>query len=159
MIYESPHSVVTISADVCRVLFKYRQGWAGKTEACGVLIGEGDVDQGIYNLVKVTTPMLRDVRRRTYFKLRDKGHQKAIDKEWKRFSGARFYLGFWHTHPEPFPHPSRLDIENWKENYSLNKGHVPSLFYPIVGMKELAIWEYGAFGVVKMNCVSDQVDG
>lgn len=155
MIYESPHSVVTISTDVCRALLKYQQGWAGKTEACGVLIGEGDIDQGIYDLVKITTPMLRDVRRRTYFKLQDKGHQKVVDKEWKRSSGTRFYLGFWHTHPELFPCPSHLDIENWKENFSLNKGHAPSLFYPIVGMREVAIWECGAFGMIKMNCVSN----
>ncbi|MBU2886290.1 Mov34/MPN/PAD-1 family protein [Gilvimarinus agarilyticus] len=159
MIYESPRSVITISADVCRDFLKYRQGSVGKTEACGVLIGEGDIDKGIYNLNKITTPMLRDIRRRTYFKIRDKGHQKTVDNEWKRSSGARFYLGFWHTHPELFPCPSRLDIESWKENFNLNRSNVSSLFYPIVGMKEIAIWECGDFGVTKMNCVSDLKDG
>ena len=156
MIFESPHFVLELQPHVLKSLRKYRQSWIGKTEACGVLVGEYDPDRGHYTIVKITTPMLRDIRRRTSFQILDRKHQKIVDQEWRRSSGKRFYLGFWHTHPEASPTPSTVDLKSWKENYDLNEGHTPSLFYPIIGLNEISIWEVSKCGIKKMNCVSDQ---
>lgn len=89
------------------------QDHPNKTEAGGVLIGRAfDISCNLI-IDEATIPQPSDKRHRFRFFRTQKGHQKIIEETWKNSDGIQNYLGEWHTHPEPIPTPSKIDIEGW----------------------------------------------
>lgn len=64
-------------------------------------------------VVEVSAPMTRDIRRRYGFERRDPGHQAFSDTRWESSGGTIHYLGEGHTYPEVRPSPSSLDRFEW----------------------------------------------
>ncbi|MFL0797312.1 MAG: Mov34/MPN/PAD-1 family protein [Cellvibrionaceae bacterium] len=150
-VFESPYSMLEVSSSVLELWKKYRQKKPKDNEACGVIIGESFYDDSKYIVDMATSPRRNDFRQRANFKIKDKFHQKVVDKEWRKSGGTRFYLGFWHSHPQESPVPSFLDRSEWKKNFKLNSRHLPSLFFPIIGLSRVEVWELNMGKIIKMD--------
>jgi integrative and conjugative element protein (TIGR02256 family) len=98
-----PNALETIEANV--------GGRSDFTEAGGILIGSYRGNH--IEIVDCTFPKPQDVRRRTLFDRKDKGHHLAAMAAWRRSGKTETFVGEWHTHPEDHPHYSALDRRTW----------------------------------------------
>ncbi|HCU21765.1 MAG TPA: hypothetical protein DF698_02510 [Candidatus Atribacteria bacterium] len=111
------------------------------TEAGGVLLGRFILDSDDIVIDNVIIPHKKDRRSRHCF-IRDKhSHHSEIVRYWKESNGTCNYLGEWHTHPESLPEPSPKDICNWKRILRQAVFDSESLFFIILGTKQLKAWE------------------
>lgn len=141
-IFESYNINILINDDVWKVWNKYRQKTIFSREACGVLIGGVELKTKTIIVEQCTEPMKNDRRQRTSFTLRDDGHQIAVDYAFQVTEGKQFYLGTWHTHPEPHPSPSYLDEQDWRDCIYRNSD-IPSFIFAIVGTKSVSLFPKG----------------
>jgi integrative and conjugative element protein (TIGR02256 family) len=142
VIYELPiGGRLKLDAEVLKQMLKYVQDEQHKTEGGGVILGRfiAETDDIVIDLV--TEPMAGDKRSRTRFKRGVKNHQAIIDKYWYISNGTINYLGEWHTHPEPSPNPSFIDVRSWKKMLSRDKFDSQHLYYIIIGTREIGVWE------------------
>lgn len=119
----------------------HRQGVRAAPESGGVLLGRRLLDCTDVAIDAVTRPQSSDSRSRFTFCRRESGHQEAVDEAWARSGGSSLYLGEWHTHPEPSPEASAVDLLGWTEKTSLKETGGEALFFIIVGTVEIAVWE------------------
>lgn len=133
--------VLKIPPEVLSQLSPFRQLEPFQAEAGGVILGRRI--QGCDDVVidEVTTPMAGDARARLQFHRAPSQHQSVIDARWVESQGTCLYLGEWHTHPEPSPTPSRVDLEDWGRRLKEDRFEGSSVFFLIVGMEQIAIWE------------------
>ncbi len=125
---------IVVSSVVLDIWKNYRQTvWSDK-EACGVLIGGYNSRKKQIVVDSCTTPMEADIRRRFSFILKDKGHQRAVDKAFSESKGVSFYLGTWHSHPTKRPKPSQKDLNDWEKCIARNP-QIPCFLFAIVGTK------------------------
>lgn len=109
--FASTDACVLIEDDVlCRVQ-GYRQLDHDAKEAGGILLGYRRGEH--LHVVDATMPAANDVRSRFGFWRRDAWHQAVATKGWNRSQGTLDHLGEWHTHPEPHPRPSTIDLAEW----------------------------------------------
>lgn len=130
-----------ISAAALEVMQSFTQREPRDTEAGGVLIGrfiEGGEDV-VVDLV--TSPLAGDRRSRFRFHRAQRAHQEVIDREWHLSGQTRTYLGEWHTHPEPSPTPSTIDLNDWRRRVKRDTFHGETLHFLIVGQAEVRAWE------------------
>lgn len=107
----TPGRYVVLVPAVAEVLLSYQQSAPRLPEAGGILLG---YRRGPHIEVRTaTTPMANDVRRRTYFGRLDAAHNTIAVSQWKEDPYIH-YVGEWHTHPEIYPSPSRLDANEWR---------------------------------------------
>lgn len=123
------------------------------TEAGGVLIGRHILGCRDVVVDRVTIPMPGDRRRRTRFDRARRRHQEVLDEEWMRSRGTRVYLGEWHTHAEPRPRPSQIDMDDWHRRLARDHVEAEFLFFAIVGQVEIRVWEGSrlTFGVSELR--------
>ena len=139
IIYKDEHKqLLEITPEAQDVMLSYRQGSVAP-EAGGLLLGRIILDTGDAVLDEVTVPLPQDRRKRFRF-LRSNHHQKILDKVWRLSSGTCNYLGEWHTHPEDYPTPSKVDWDNWRSKLLDSKNHYEVLFFIIVGEKMVRVW-------------------
>lgn len=119
----------------------YRQDKSEKPEAGGVLLGRYIKNSKDKIVDRVTVPMIGDKRTRTRFIRGEKMHQKVITSAWEKSNRTCNYLGEWHTHPENSPTPSSQDIKNWKEILSTRTFSSLYLYFVIIGIQEVRVWE------------------
>lgn len=99
----------------------------------------------------------RDADRRSRFSFfPDRSRENAEIKE--RFARGLHYVGDWHTHPEPHPSPSSLDLESMRECFR-NSTHSLSHFVMIIvgqdpSLSGLWVSLHTAKKYVRMNLVS-----
>lgn len=129
---------IEVSNQVWSIWNKYRQNSIWAKEACGILIGGYDKQNKVIYVEQCTKPLRGDRRRRKSYTIRDHGHQKIVDEVYLKSGGTSFYLGTWHTHPEPDPSPSAIDQADWQKciNRNLN---IPVLLFVIVGTKSILL--------------------
>lgn len=137
----SNKGIIKIDTRALDEMFLYKQEKKEMEEAGGVLLGRFIKESKNIIIDKITVPMIGDLRSRYSFKRAAKMHQIIIDREWEKSKGTCNYLGEWHTHPENYPTPSSVDKNDWKRKL---KGDIYSsryLYFIIIGIKELVIWE------------------
>jgi integrative and conjugative element protein (TIGR02256 family) len=130
-------SGVGISEAALVLLLSHQQLGRKDKEAGGVLLGR--YIRGCRDIVidSLSVPGPKDWRTRTSFYRLRGHHQKAIDKAWQSSQGTVNYLGEWHTHPEPFPTPSGVDMWDWKRRLQEDTFDSSSLLFIIVGFKQM----------------------
>ncbi|WP_444930629.1 Mov34/MPN/PAD-1 family protein [Microbulbifer sp. SSSA002] len=129
-----------IDDQVVKSLLGYRQLKCTSLEGGGLLLGRHLLASTHIAVDDISRPMRGDRRTRTTF-YRGKGHEKYAHRKWRESSSTYAYIGNWHSHPEPYPTPSKTDIRDWlnvleNDTYEGNK-----LYFLILGTKELACWE------------------
>jgi len=104
--------IVLLQAAVLPLLDMYRQINRNSLEAGGILLGYRRDPH--FEVVRVTEPGPTDIRSRTFFDRRDESHQRQAIETWRTSGCFIDYVGEWHTHPEPLPTPSSVDIAQWR---------------------------------------------
>ncbi|WP_199756362.1 MULTISPECIES: Mov34/MPN/PAD-1 family protein [Corallococcus] len=130
-----------LSPEVLSRLNPYRQLELHQPEAGGVMLGRRILGCDDVVIDEVTPPMEGDSRARLQFHRAPARHQSVIDARWAESRGTCLYLGEWHTHPEPIPTPSSIDLEGWSRRLKEDQFDGSSLFFLIVGMERVALWE------------------
>lgn len=118
--YSGHGKIIHVMKPVLEVWDKYRQTCSQDAEACGILVGSIDEDGSRIWLEAATEPMDADVRRRSAFHMRDKGHQATLNRLNENSRGRLVFLGTWHSHPEASPSFSNPDKTGWKKCVSAN---------------------------------------
>ncbi|WP_437485778.1 Mov34/MPN/PAD-1 family protein [Sorangium sp. So ce1014] len=121
-------------------LARYRQVAPKDREAGGVLLGRHLLDSSDLVVDEVTEPMRGDHRSRFAFRREQEGHQRRIDEVWKASRGTCVYLGEWHTHPEPIPEPSSIDVDDWIRRLRTDAFDGDALYFVIVGTRSVHAW-------------------
>jgi len=122
-------------------------------ERFGVLIGSKSVDEEHYWIEHVTQPLPRDKSTRTSFIMQDPGHQRALDKFFKKSDGKNIYIGTWHTHPQRVPTPSSIDRNDWLS--CINRNIDRQLFFLIIGTEQGKAYFRGTRNFISMEQIND----
>ncbi|HID99315.1 MAG TPA: hypothetical protein EYP59_03385 [Thiotrichaceae bacterium] len=130
-----------LSHAVIQKMKEYRQDAYWKKEAGGILLGRHIIESKDIIVDSISTPLSGDKQTRFSFFRKAKRHQKLIDKVWHESNGTLNYLGEWHTHPESLPSPSNIDLINWKRKLKQDKFYGDYLYFIIVGIQEILVWE------------------
>ena len=131
---------LVVSREVVDRLQRFRQIFRTDTEAGGLLLGRHLLDDRTRIVDAVTEPLPGDRRRRRSF-FRGAAHQRAALRYWRLTRGTGAYLGSWHTHPEPDPHPSSVDRRDWAAAVARDSYAGASLCFVIVGSGVTRAWE------------------
>lgn len=105
-------------------------------EAGGLLLGS--VHSSNIAVIEATNPTIWDKRLRYFFERMSFGHSSTARARWKASGGIIRYLGEWHTHPEDYPRPSKLDREEWAK-LSRTRADGRPMLAVIVGRKGLYV--------------------
>ena len=123
-------SRVLIPSAIVDQLNQFQQTGLQNLEAGGLLLG---LRRGPHiEIARITTPLKNDIRTRASFHRRDLGHFQIADQVWMDCLHTVGYVGEWHTHPEPLPIPSSIDIAEWRRVMRIEKR---STIFLIVGTR------------------------
>lgn len=131
---------VEIAPAALRTLDSFRQGDRGDPEAGGVLLGRLIEESDDVVIDEVSVPSTGDRRGRTFFQRARRAAQKIVNRAWRKSRGTRVYLGEWHTHPEPVPHPSGQDFSDWYRIVRSARFEHDFLLFAIVGTQTVRMW-------------------
>lgn len=112
---------------------KHQQVRCWHKEAGGQLFWE-HMANGKKRLGAITGPRPSDRRTRTSYKAAPNVEQLEIDSHYDR---GLFFLGDWHTHPEPIARPSADDRKAIQEIYSSSTAPGPGFLLVVVGTRPL----------------------
>jgi integrative and conjugative element protein (TIGR02256 family) len=130
-----------MSDEIVALMQTFVQDSSWKAEAGGILIGRHILDTLDIVVDSITVPMPGDCRGRYWFYRHRRGHQQVMDTAWRKSCGTCTYLGEWHTHPQPIPTPSFIDVHGWIRKLNLGTFVGESVFFVIVGLQALGVWE------------------
>ena len=133
-------AAVQIGDAALDVLLAHRQIADDAPEAGGVLLGRYILGTKDIVVDSTTVPMHGDVGSRFAFHRSAETHQKALDFAWHQSGGAIGYLGEWHTHAEPDPTPSAVDLDDWAKRLRGDTFDGDSLLFVIVGQERTRMW-------------------
>ena len=109
-------------------LERHRQLGNQSKEAGGQLFAR--FDQKTIRIERATGPRPTDRRGYRIFV----PNRLAERREIKRlFKAKLYYVGDWHTHPEPQPTPSRIDIGSFRDMFHKSRHELASFVMVIVG--------------------------
>jgi integrative and conjugative element protein (TIGR02256 family) len=93
----------------------------------------------LIQVVEVSVPHATDKRWRTLF-IPNRVQQRKLIKQC--FKNGRHFVGEWHTHPEPKPTPSGLDLKSMSDAFVKSRHELNYFIMVIVGNKEetLELW-------------------
>jgi len=129
-----------LSVESLQKLSVFVQDQSETPESGGILLGRYIKDCEDIVVDDVTIPMDGDKQSRYSFYRAQKNHQKIIDAEWEKSNGTCNSLGEWHSHPEPYPSPSRLDLSGWRKKIKQDIYDHNALYFVIVGQKQINVW-------------------
>jgi integrative and conjugative element protein (TIGR02256 family) len=130
----SQRLILTPSA--LEVFTRYRQV-NDEPEAGGLLFAEFEFP--IIQISEVTSPHISDKRWRTLFVPNRTLQRKRIKQI---FAAGQHFVGEWHTHPEPNPTPSKLDLKSMSDAFK-KSSHELNYFLMIIvgnGTDQLQLW-------------------
>ncbi len=121
-------------------LLEFAQVSPRAAEAGGTLLGRRIA--GCLNVVidAFTAPAGSDRRSRHAFFRSAEPHQRLVDQAWRDSGGTVNYLGEWHTHPEPCPRPSGVDLSDWRRRLKEDTVDAIDAFFLIVGTSMIRSW-------------------
>ena len=119
------------------ILEQFTQHKRHAPEAGGIILGK--LIHGQINILKLSVPTDLDRSSRMNFERNKLSAQIILDYEFHNSGGQLIYLGEWHTHPEPFPSPSSVDLHMLKHQFKDNRSNVDFLILLIKGTKGLYV--------------------
>jgi integrative and conjugative element protein (TIGR02256 family) len=127
---------LVLMPEALQSFLNYRQKGA-EPEAGGLLFAEFDFP--LIRIAEVSTPHITDHRWTTLFVPNRILQRRLIKNVFKR--GLHF-VGEWHTHPEPYPKPSSLDLNSASDAFIKSKHELNYFVMVIVGneTKALNLW-------------------
>lgn len=128
MLLGNSGEVVILTDGVLEHFQRHQQLRTKDTEAGGQLFGT--IHDKTITIERATGPRRSDIRSRYSYIPDRKAEQREIDQ---RFSSGHHFLGDWHTHPEPIPHPSGTDLDNMRECVKKSRRAVSGFLLIIVG--------------------------
>lgn len=137
----SRNGILKLGPAALAAMRSYEQHAPDATEAGGLLLGRRLLNGLDLVVDLVTVPMPGDERTRFGFYRAAESHQRAIDEAWTASGGTCCFLGDWHTHAEPDPTPSAVDIDNWRAMLRENIELGEACFFVIVGQQSIRTWE------------------
>ncbi len=132
--------ILEIKQEVLDTFEHYVQRKISSKESGGLLIGRIIESNSDVVIDFSSKPARVDTRKRFLFFRKREPAQDIVNKKWKGSDGTQIYLGEWHTHPEPFPNPSKQDIKNWLEIYKSAHYEQDFLLFIIVGIESIGCW-------------------
>jgi len=133
------YGLVRVNTSLMQELAIYRQLGEYLPESGGILIGKHLNSGGRLVIETLTPPQPTDIQGRcNYF--RSKAHNELAQEVWKASDGHSTYVGLWHTHPEPRPHPSSVDKQDWRNALKKSGYEGKHLFFFIVGQTYTRCW-------------------
>ena len=124
-------SEIIFKQEVLDTLLTYKQGY-NVSETGGVLLGQIYTDGEIV-VCRCSEPCVAGKADRMGFSRSSKTANKIINDAFEGSNGTILYVGEWHTHPEPYPSPSKTDKTSIEEIYRTANINNPNLIYVIVG--------------------------
>lgn len=109
-------------------------------EQCGVLTGS-KISNNTYRISKVSPPCVSNNTRCKCERDAKKANE-FIKADYEQSNYTRTYIGEWHTHPEPSPHPSWTDFSSIISNHKESSLDYPFLIMAIVGTESLYFCVY-----------------
>lgn len=109
-------------------------------EQCGVLTGS-KINDKTYRISKVSPPCIAN-NARCRCERDAKKANAYIKEDYEQSRHTRTYIGEWHTHPEPCPHPSWTDFSSIISNFKESALDYPFLIMAIVGTESLCFRVY-----------------
>lgn len=146
MIVKRGKYIINISEDILSVLDNYKQK-KFQNESGGIILGYVHNDHRIY-ISKISQPNFNDKATRYGFVRDKKAAQLIVNSEFHESGGKVIYLGEWHTHPEPYPSPSFVDINMIKQQYKNNKINEDFLILLIQGTESIYIALYNGSQII-----------
>lgn len=104
--------LVYLGQQPLEVFSRYIQQGIDSKEAGGILLGH--VRSEHLEIIEATEPSFWDKRFRFLFERMPHFHHRLAMKRWKESNGMVRYIGEWHTHPENYPSPSSIDLQEWQ---------------------------------------------
>ena len=130
-------NIATLQFEVKQEVLEQLRAYAQHegNEQCGVLTGS-KINDKTYRISKVSPPC---VANNTRFRCeRDaKMANEFIKNDYEQSNHTRTYMGEWHTHPEPYPHPSWTDFSSIVSNFEESSLDYPFLIMAIVGTESI----------------------
>lgn len=151
------NGIVELSPGAAATLLAYRQTGRSSLEAGGVMLGRHILGTSDVVIDRVSEPDPADRRSRFWFRRAKRPAQEVVDRAWRESNGVINYLGEWHSHPEDDPTPSCVDRRDWKRIARRVKIENADLFFIIVGIKSIRVWEVNRR--VLQLCLLEQVEG
>jgi integrative and conjugative element protein (TIGR02256 family) len=124
-----PRSLLIIKGSVLAHFDKHRQRSGSDKESGGQIFAS--YEPGTITIRQATGPYETDDRSRYRF-TPDRSLEKRDLRKW--FRKRRHYIGNWHTHPEPVPKPSRIDVKNTRARFIESETQLLAFTMIIVGL-------------------------
>lgn len=101
-------------------------------EVGGILLGfrRGEAIE----LKNITRPAFHDKSTSNSFHRKDWSHQLVANFEWIKSGFKSDWIGEWHSHPQNYPKPSKIDIDSWRTQV---KKRNANMVYVIIGKKDI----------------------
>ena len=135
MLFEHPKGTILFPPELLEIFRNHQQKSSDKPEAGGYLLGQLFEKQVVVSVA--TEPGPGDQFSRFFFWRNKKRGQKLLNYFWKKSSGKLGLVGEWHSHPEPYPTPSTLDIQEAKKSFNKNKFAIDFMILMIIGNRAL----------------------
>lgn len=104
---------VQIDAAAWAVFDAHRQWRVWQRERGGVLFAPSAGSDGQLTLVEASAPHPRDKAGWAWLEL---DHQRCLTEIEERFRRGLHFVGYWHTHAEKHPVPSKRDVDVFRAN-------------------------------------------
>ncbi|MFC3631825.1 Mov34/MPN/PAD-1 family protein [Paracoccus angustae] len=125
---------LVFTRDVIAYIERHRQLRFWQAEAGGLLfarLSDRDV------VVEVATGPRETDRRTRFTYCPDRvAEQREINEMHLR---GLMFVGTWHSHPEPVPTPSAIDLHSLAESYILSRHHLNAFVLAIIGQRPVPI--------------------
>lgn len=120
--------ILRIEPQALGTIERFRQTGRSASEAGGMLLAT--IEPNLVTIARATEPTATDRRSRFAFIPALGNQQRIIDKQFR--SGLHF-IGEWHTHPEPRPTPSSIDLRSMADCFRESRHQLASLVMLILG--------------------------
>lgn len=121
---------LVFTASVVAHMERHRQLWFWQAEAGGSLFARFSDEQVV--IERATGPRKTDRRTRYTYEPDRRAEQFEIDD--LHLQGLMF-VGTWHSHPEPVPTPSPVDLRSLDESFTLSRHSLNAFVLAIMGQK------------------------